>query len=262
MAGACTALAGIVRHEGSSLTRLRKASITCPCCDEKFSTDVIFSTIWSGKVSTDLLRFSMDPKMPVNYLVYTCPECGWSGQDEHPEPVSAEIRRFIRESIAPCIEGREIPPWKKWEFYALISEFSGCTEVEQGSAYLIAAQCARLAERFEEEKRYRLQAIDRYVRAVENGGVPEDSLYQTTYIIGELYRRVGNEGISHKWYGKVLDLDLDHDRREFFVKLARQQMTAPRNFIDEDDEKRAAKQGKPGLLSKLKKLAGIREVRY
>jgi uncharacterized protein (DUF2225 family) len=244
------------------MTRLRKTSITCPCCDEKFSSDIMFSTIWSGKVSTDLLRFSMGTRVPVNYLVHTCPECGWSGQEEHPEPAPPEIRRFVRENITPDMKNREIPPWRKWEYHAHIKQAAGCGEMELGSVFLIAAQCARLGENYEEEKRYRLKSIDHYLKAVEKGEIPEDSLYQTTYILGELYRRVGNKWKSNEWYQKVLEMDQEHERRDFFVNLARQQMSAPRDYIDEEDEREAAKQDKPGLLSRLKKLLGIKQVRY
>jgi uncharacterized protein (DUF2225 family) len=244
------------------MTRLRKSSILCPSCDEKFSADIIFSTIWSGKVSTDLLRFSMGSRVPVHYLVYTCPHCGWSGQEEHPEPVSPEIRRFISENITPGLEKPDIPSWRKWEYHALISQAAGCSHLEIGSSYLIAAQCARLGEKYEEEKHYRLKSVDQYLMAMEKEVVPEGSLYQTTYIIGELYRRVGDKWKSNEWFQKVLDINLEHERREFFVNLARQQMSAPRNFVEEEDEREAAKLEKPGLLSKMKKLLGIGEVRY
>lgn len=244
------------------MTRLRKTTITCPCCDKKFSSDVIFSTIWSGKVSTDLLRFSMGSRVPVNFLVHTCPECGWSGQEEHPEPATLEIRSFVRENITPGLEGREIAPWKKWEYYALISGATGCGDLELGSLFLIAAQCARLGARQEEETRYRQRSIDHFQRAMELGDVPDESLYQTTYLIGELYRRVGNRWKSHEWFQRVLEMDLEHERREFFVGLARQQMTEPWSYINEEDEREAAKQRESGFLSKLKRLLGIGEVRY
>ena len=190
----------------------------------------------------------MGGKIPVNFLVYTCPECGWSGQDEHPEPITEEIRRFVGENIKPSLDGSEIRPWRKWEYYALIKEAAGCSGIELGSALLIAAQCARLDGQYDEEKKYRFRAIDSYVKALEMGDVPVNSLYQTTYLIGELYRRVGDTLKAHEWFKKVGSLDVGYDRREFFTNLAQQQMTLPRNYISEEDERKAAKRGKPGLF--------------
>jgi len=219
------------------------------------------STIWSGRISTDLLRFSMG-RMPVNYVVHTCPRCGWSGQEERPDPASPEVRRFVREYITPMLEKGDVPPWRKWEYYALIKEAAGAADLEIGSAFLIAAQCARLGEKYERERQYRLRSVDHYLKAMEEGGVPEDSLYQTTYLIGELFRRIGDTWKSRHWFKKVLDMDIEHERREFFVKLTRQQMTEPRNFIDEEHERESRRPEKRGPLSRLKKLLGVREVRY
>jgi hypothetical protein len=107
-----------------------------------------------------------------------------------------------------------------------------------------------------------LRAIGSYIKALDVEDVPGDSLYQTTYLIGELYRRVGDTTKAHEWFKKVGSLGTGYDRREFFTNLAQLQMTSPRNFISEEDERKAAKREKPGLFSKVKKLLGIREVKY
>jgi uncharacterized protein (DUF2225 family) len=243
------------------LTRFRRTSITCPCCGKKYVADIMYSTIWSGEVSTDLLRFTMG-KMPVNFLVHTCPACGWSGQEERPAPVPPEVQRFIRESITPRLKGRDVPPWRKWEYHALIRQAAGEDDFELGSIYLLAAQCARLGEEYDEEKRYRLRSIEHYVKAIKEENVPDDSVYQTTYLVGELYRRVGDTWKSREWYQKVLKMDLEHERQEFFVDLARRQMTTPGNFIDEEHEREASRRQKTNLVSRLKRLLGAKDVRY
>jgi hypothetical protein len=172
------------------------------------------------------------------------------------------MRRFVQEKITPGLEGGGVPPWKGWEYCALIKQAAGSSDMELGSLFLLAAQCARLDEKYEEEKQYRLRSLGHYLKAIEHGEIPQDSLYQSTYIIGELYRRTGDTWKSHEWYQKVLDMDVEHQRREFFVNLARQQMTAPRNFIEEEDERDAEGADKPGWLSRLKKLVGIKQIRY
>jgi hypothetical protein len=106
------------------LTRLRKGGIVCPCCQSKYRTDVVYSTIWSGDISSDLLRYAMR-KMPINYLVHTCPKCGWSGKGEFPEPEPEKVRLFVSERITPLMDGTLPPPWRKWEFFAWIREAGG-----------------------------------------------------------------------------------------------------------------------------------------
>jgi uncharacterized protein (DUF2225 family) len=243
------------------LTTTRKAAIHCPCCEKKFDTEIVVSTIWTGEVSTDLLRFAWG-KMPINYLVHTCPACGWSGQEENPDQVPLHVSQFVKESITPKLGRRGVPSWRRWEFHARIQEAAGACELELGAAFLIAAQCARLDERFEEERIYRLESIGHYGKALEKGEVHDDALYQTTYLMGELHRRVGNTWEARKWFQEVLDLDLDHKRREFFVDLARQQMTDPRRFIDEESGDEFRKRERPSLWSRLKGLLGRKPIRY
>ncbi len=243
------------------MTKFRKTSINCPCCGKKYFAEIMYSTIWSGKVSTDMLRFSMG-KMPVDYLVHTCPACGWSGQEEHHQPVSESVREFIKEQITPRLTGEPLSPCRRWEFFSLIQEASGADDLELGGAYLIAAQCARLDEQFDQEQKYRRLSIDHYLRALEEGKVPEDSLYQTTYLVGELYRRVGDSWKSKEWFQKVLNMDLEHERGIFFQDLARGQMREPRNIIGEEPEE-VTRENKPSTpLSRLAACLGLRKRRY
>lgn len=202
-------------------------------------------------------------KMAVNYLVHTCPACGWSGQGEHPQPVPESVRQFVRERITTRLSGKPPAPWRRWEFHALIQEAAGAGDFEIGGIYLIAAQCARLGGQFEEEKKYRRQSIDHYILALKEGEVPEDVLYKTTYLVGELYRRVDDTWKSKEWFQKVLDMDLEHDRRKFFVDLTHQQMTNPQNIIGIDPGESEERQiDRPSLWSRIKRLLGAEKSRY
>ncbi len=235
------------------MTRFRKAAVICPCCQGKYWTDIIFSTIWSGDVSTDLLRYSMG-KMPINYLVHTCPECGWSGKGEFPEPEPETIRVFVREKITPLLDESPVPPWIRWEFFSWIREAGGAKDIELGETCLLASQCARLAQEPDEEQRLRQLAIGHFERALEEGEVPPDSLYKITYLVGELYRRSGDAWKSREWFEKVLKLGLKHPTASFFMDLARRQMDDPRDMIGEEskDEKQIiVKKKRPGFLARL-----------
>lgn len=214
------------------MTTFRRGVIVCPCCQEKYLTDIILSTIWSGEVSTDLLRYSMG-KMPINSLVHSCPGCGWSGKGEHPDPEPETIKSFIRERITPHLDGHPVPPWRRWEFYAWIREAGGADALELGEAYLVASQCARLGQRPEEEENLRGRSIAHFEKAVKKGDVPQDSIHKITYLLGELYRRSGNTSKAREWFQKVGKLDSEHAPEKFFQDLSRRQMADPGDMIGE-----------------------------
>lgn len=235
------------------MTRFRKGAITCPCCQERYWTEIIFSTIWSGDVSSDLLRYSMG-KMPINYLVHTCPECGWSGKGEFPEPEPEKVRLFIRENITPLLDKDPVPPWRRWEFFSWIRGAAGGTDLELGENLLIASQCARLGQEAQEEERLRRQSIVHFQEALKKGEVPEDSLYKINYLVGELYRRSGDAWKASEWFEKVLKLDFDHPTRSFFTDLARRQLNNPRDMVGEEqkEERQMIQKRKlPGFLARL-----------
>ena len=235
------------------MTRFRKAAVTCPCCRKKYMVEIIFSTIWSGDISTDLLRYTMG-KMPINYLVHTCPECGWSGKGEFPDPEPEEIRLFIRERITPVMGGGPVPPWNRWEFFAWIREAAGAADLELGETFLLASQCARLGGRGEEEERLRRRSIELLEKALEKKEVPEDSLFKTTYLVGELYRRSGDGWKAKEWFEKTMKLNIDHETKDFFQDLARRQMEEPGDLIGDDrkEEKQMIKDGAfSGILARL-----------
>jgi hypothetical protein len=144
----------------------------------------------------------------------------------------------------------------------MIREASGADDLELGGTYLIAAQCARLGEQYDEEMEFRRLSIDHYLRALSEGNVPEDALYQTTYLVGELYRRVGDLWKSREWFQKVLDMDLEHERREFFQDLARGQMTQPRNIIGGEPEEEMVSPKTPTLMTRLMARLGLKKSRY
>ncbi|MBN2720389.1 MAG: DUF2225 domain-containing protein, partial [Proteobacteria bacterium] len=138
-----------------------------------------------------------------------------------------------RERITPLLDGRPVPPWRRWEFYAWIREAVGANALELGETYLVASQCARLGQEPWKEENLRRNAIAHFERAVDRVEVPADSLYKITYLTGELFRRSGDASKAREWFEKVGKLDFKHATRKFFQDLSRRQMEAPRDMIGE-----------------------------
>jgi len=78
------------------------------------------------------------------------------------------------------------------------------------------------------ERQYRLRAAAEFERALATGEIPEDDRERYTYLIGELYRRVGDADAAGKWFGRISDGGSE------WAALAGRQMSDPADLIEQD----------------------------
>lgn len=69
-----------------------------------------------------------------------------------------------------------------------------------------------------------------YEKALAEADFPADGRAVYTYLVGELYRRVGDAREAGEWFDRVAGLVTD-PKQEWVVKLAEQQKTEPKEFI-------------------------------
>jgi hypothetical protein len=174
-------------------------------------------------MTTDLHRLTSGFS-PLEFMVNSCQRCGFTG-DQHDfsgnvEPhVAAEIDRRIR----PHVGDEKLTTDTRWEFSALISEWRGMAPEAVAQQYLHAAWTAASADK---EAYYRRRAADWFERALEEG-VEEDERPTLEYLVGELYRRVGDTAVAHQWFDVAIEDATQTDLKE----LAEQQKTDPQEYI-------------------------------
>jgi len=169
----------------------------------------------------------------IHHQVQTCPHCGFSCEEMEEGELRDEVRRFVRDVITPQLTEGEIPSWKKYEFLALIDESLGSGAYSLGMLYLQAAWCCYDMKHKECEKHYRKKAIEYFLKEVKSATMDEDLLYLVPYMLAEQYRRTGDEEEAARWYDLVIEMDMDHPDKGFFMTLAAQQNLDPKEFMGE-----------------------------
>ena len=212
------------------MTTIVPVEITCSCCGVTYGSRKVTHIVNLGPVTTDILEMTPG-EQPIRFQVFTCPSCGYTTSSTDNEQVDDETRRTVAELITPRLREMEPSPARNWEFLAVLQEAKGLDNFGVGSIYLRAVWCASLDGQKAEEREYRRKVIEYFQRAFAREGVMEDRAYWTAYLIGEMYRRLGDIKNARTWFDTVINFNQKHHDRDFWVKLALQQKTDPVEYI-------------------------------
>jgi hypothetical protein len=105
---------------------------------------------------------------------------------------------------------------------------------------LHAAWCCMAEEDGEAERFFRRQAAREYERALARyDDVPVERRAELTYLVGELWRRVGDRARASPWFERVAGEVIDWVEQGWLVTLAEQQRDRPDEWLA-DGRRRAA----------------------
>jgi len=91
---------------------------------------------------------------------------------------------------------------------------------------------ARTKGNIEAERFFRRKAAWAFEQALESwDGVEHEERAVLTYLVGELWRRVGDPKLARAWFDKVPDEILDPATQQWVLDAARQQRDAPREWF-------------------------------
>ena len=210
--------------------------LTCPACGTGFeSTSWMSTNVFDKRTDFQPLTVGFSP-LPL--YVHTCTGCGFSGGGENFQPgtqVSVELAGRIRAELGPLAKEGRSDAATRYEFKARIAEWRGDSSEKIADAYLYAAWCCVDIGSPEREAEYRRLAIEYFEKALNTQGlIPENGVLDVTYLIGELYRRVGDVDIARAWFDKVIDQGGSREDAQDIVSLAQQQRDNPRDVIGEE----------------------------
>lgn len=212
------------------MTTFRKINISCPCCEHQFQTEALTSTNTFGPRFTDL-HVQAVGFQPLLIIINTCPQCGFSGYlKDFEEPLSADIKAHIRQELTPRVESVDAP--RSYEFAARIKTWQEAPALQIGDLYLRAAWCCMDAGDTEREAEYRRLTIQYFLQALEQGQVRADDEPTVTYLVGELYRRIGQTGEARLWFNKVIARAAEDPEWQEMEWLATQQRDDPQDRLD------------------------------
>ena len=214
------------------MTTLQPHQFTCPLCGNMFESQMIASTNSFGKLHSDLYK-EAEGAQPVCYFVHTCTNCGYSGYDGdfEPQDFSQMFRDLVGENITPEVKNRKIETNGNFYLAALCAEWREAPLSTLARIYHMGAWCCRVRGEKEKEKFYLGKAAEYFEKALTYGEAPRENKAIFTYLIGDLYRRLGETEKANEWYGRVEQAIKENGGDPKFQEFAHRQMTEPSDIF-------------------------------
>lgn len=210
--------------------------ISCPVCGRKSSTmRVRLSAIKIEKKDTDFCTYYRDVN-PMLYEVYVCPHCGYAAHADHFENIDADGKKAVLQNVSRHWVSRDYGGERTLEQALECYKLALlCAQLKKDKPSALAGLCMRIAWLYRfigdesEERRFMQAALENYTAAYErqfdDGGMSEINLL---YIIGELYRRLGDPAKAVQWFSRVVGHE-DRNKNALVVSMAREQWQSIRD---------------------------------
>lgn len=215
------------------MTTLRQIELHCPVCDNEFKSQSVISTNAFGGKRTDFHERAAGTQ-PLAYLIHMCSECGYSGAEADftgGADLSPVLKQHVFRELTP-LHTSLIPGSEKYEAAAKVAEWQGMDTRHIADLLLRAAWCCVDEGDIEAERYFRRLAGRMFEEVLTSyDGVPRDERAVLTYLVGELWRRVGDIETSTRWFESVSAEVTDAASQQWIVDAADQQRLNPREWF-------------------------------
>jgi hypothetical protein len=219
------------------MTTLRQIQLCCPVCETDFRSQAVVSTNSFGGKRTDFHERAAGTQ-PLPYLVHTCNRCGFTGAERdfaEEAEVTPVLREHVWSELAPVVgstSGWERAGSEKYEAAAKVAEWQGLEPRHVADLLLRAAWCCVDEGDIEAERFFRRKAAWAFEEALNAwDGVAREERAVLTYLVGELWRRVGDVKGAHDWFNRVPGEIVDQSTQQWVLDAARQQRDCPREWF-------------------------------
>ncbi len=217
------------------MTSLQPIDLVCPVCDNHFRSQSVVSTNSFGGKRTDFHECAAGAQ-PLPFLVHTCSACGFSGVERsfvEGAEVSAHVRSQVLTVLTPRVADHQLDSASdRYEAAARVAEWQGDHPRQIADLLLRAAWCCVDDADHEGERFYRRAAAVRFTEALTaQNAVPESERAVLTYLIGELWRRVGETELAGEWLARVDGEIVDAEHQQWVSDAARQQRESPKEWF-------------------------------
>jgi uncharacterized protein (DUF2225 family) len=169
----------------------------------------------------------------LHYFVHMCSRCGYAGTEEEftTDAVNPAVREHVWEELAPNAFEYAQTGSAKYEAAAKIAIWQGAEPRKVGDLFLRAAWCCVDEGDVEAERYFRRLAAWQFEGSLEShDDTALDERAVFTFLVGELWRRIGDERLAREWFSRVED-ELTSPRQRWIVDAARQQRDDPREWF-------------------------------
>jgi uncharacterized protein len=216
------------------MTTLQQIELRCPICDTRFRSQAVVSTNSFGGKRTDFHERAAGTQ-PLPYLIHTCVRCGYSGAERDftdEADVSPSLCELVLSELAPCVSSTALTGSEKYEAAAKVAEWQGLEPRHVADLLLRAAWCCVDEGDIEAERFFRRKAAWKFEESLESfDGVPREERAVLTYLVGELWRRVGDAKHACAWFDRVEQEIVDRATQQWIIDASRQQKDCPREWF-------------------------------
>lgn len=215
------------------MTTLRQIELSCPICGNSFQSQAVVTTNAFGGKRTDFHERAAGTQ-PLAYLIHMCSGCGYSG-GERDFTQEAEVSPLLKEHVLNELAPRLPQPAsgsEKYEAAAKVAEWQGLDDRQIADLLLRAAWCCVDENDVEAERYFRRHAAWAFERALAKyDGVAADERAVLTYLVGELWRRIGDVKKADDWFDRVSEEAIDEPAQQWVLAAAQQQRTDPQEWF-------------------------------
>ena len=216
------------------MTTLQQIELRCPVCETRFRSQSVVSTNSFGGKRTDFHERAAGTQ-PLPYLVHMCNRCGYSGAERdftEEADVTPMLKEHVWNELTPVITPAAVSGSEKYEAAAKVAEWQSMEPRHVADLLLRAAWCCVDEGDIEAERFFRRKAAWAFEQALESyDGVPREERAVLTYLVGELWRRVGDARKAGAWFNRVPAEITDLTSQQWVLDAARQQRDCPREWF-------------------------------
>lgn len=216
------------------MTTLQQIELQCPICETRFRSQTVVSTNSFGGKRTDFHERAAGTQ-PLPYLIHTCSKCGYSGADRDftdNADVSPILKERVWSELAPSVTNGTRTGSEKYEAAAKVAEWQGAEPRHVADLLLRAAWCCVDEGDTEAERFFRRKAAWKFEEAMAGfDGVPREERAVINYLVGELWRRVGDLSLAATWFNRVPSEIVDSEAQQWILDAAEQQRDCPREWF-------------------------------
>ncbi len=216
------------------MTTLQQVELRCPVCDNEFRSQQVVSTNSFGGKRTDFHERAAGMQ-PLPFMVHMCGQCGYTGAERdfgEEADVSPLLKEHVLNELTPGVLTGAVTGSEKYEAAAKVAEWQGAEPRHLADLLLRAAWCCVDEGDIEAERYFRRKAAWKFEESLGSwDGVSEEERAVITYLVGELWRRVGDHEASLRWFNAVTDEVVDTDGQSWVLDAARQQRDCPREWF-------------------------------
>lgn len=222
-----------LRHE-AFMTTLHLIELSCPICESAFRSQTVVATNGFGGKRTDFHERAAGMQ-PLPYFVHLCTHCGYAGvtrdfgDDVDP---SDRLKEQVWNTLAPALQTSLPSGSLKYEHAAKVAAWQDADPRYLADLNLRAAWCCVDEGDTEAERFFRRHAASHFAQSLASfDGVPPEERAVITYLVGELWRRVGDEVQAEHWFSRVADEVTEPTAQSWVLEVAEQQRVQPREWF-------------------------------